>query len=96
MTREQMIEKVEQMHRSKIGYQFDPAKVVEAIDSGIPTGAILAVAGSQTVKYEGAAAVVYVDGIETRRTPLVGDAMDKAVMTYAYGYSKQGSQSGSM
>jgi hypothetical protein len=90
MNREQMIQEVEQTHRSRPGYSFDPAKIVEAIDGGIPEGAVLTVRAGQVVKYESGHMVVYVDGTETKRVKMNAEQAEQALMAYAFNYSKQG------
>jgi len=96
MTEQEMIGKVEQMHRSKPGYNFDPAKVAEVIKAGtIPEGKLLTTRADQEVRYEGGKVNVYVAG---KLSKSLDDAatLQNALMTYAYGASKLGSSMGRM
>ena len=84
MNKEEMINKVIADHKSKAGYNFDPAKVKEIIETGvIPEGTILTEQANQTVKFENGAVVLYVDG-KVAKTMDDERAIEGALMTYAY------------
>jgi hypothetical protein len=96
MTEQEMITKVETMHRSRPGYNFDPAKVAEIIGAGtVPEGTLLTTRADQVVRYEGGKVNVYVAG---KLAKSLDDAVAQqgALMQYAHNASKIGSSMGSM
>jgi len=96
MTEQEMIAKVEGLHRGQLGYNFDPAKVAEIVRTGtVPEGTILTTRDDQVVRYETSKVNVYVAGKLTKSLDDAA-AQQNALMQYAYNASKLGSSMGRM
>jgi len=96
MTKQEMIEKVNATHRSALGYNFNPAVVAETINTGtIPEGYVLVDIGNQLVKYEDGRVNKYIDG-ELAESRDDAEAIENALMLYAYKRSNLGVSMGAM
>jgi len=97
MTNDEMVTKVNEMHRKQPGYNFDASIAAAIIAAGtIPEGTVLTTRADQIAKYEADSINVYVAGNLTKSVKAEGPVLEGARMQYAYNASKLGSSIGRM
>ena len=95
MTAQEMIDKVETMHRREAGYHYSTDKITEVVTGGydaIPDGACVGRGGDQRIHKIGDVVECRKDGIVIKSTTITTDAQrEQIVCGYAYLVSRLGS-----